>query len=117
MSRLPADRARMALIRALRPAAGPFDVLAADSRDWASALFVGARHCLTLALDGEDARARAERLCVTLAEMELDLDGGFVADLQLMTISTRDRPVLTIEALTIDDAETFAVSRGVRRAG
>ncbi len=53
----------------------------------------------------------------TLPEMELDLRGGFVADLQLVVALPGDRPVLGIEALTIEEAETLAVSRGARRAG
>jgi len=116
MSRWPADRARDDLLRTLTPHAAPFTLLAADSRDWASALFVGARHRLALALDGDDAAARAERLRDTLPEMEFDLRGGFVADLQLIVSRPGDQPVLGIEALTIEEAETLAVRRGVRRA-
>jgi len=117
MSRWPTDRARTELLRALEPHAGPFTVLGAESRDWASALFVGARHRLALALGGADAAARAVRLRAALPEMELDLRGGFVADLQMMVALPDDLPLLGIEALTIEEAETPGVSRGVRRAG
>jgi len=117
MSRWPADRARTELLRALEPHAGPFTVVDAESRDWASALFVGARHRLALALEGEDAAARAERLRATLPEMELDQRGGFVADIQVTVALLGDLVVLGIEALTIEEAETLSVSRVVRRAG
>ena len=117
MSRWPADRSRIELVRAIEPHAAPFTLLRAESRDWASALFVGARHRLALALDGKEAKARADLLRDTLPEMELDLRGGFVADLQLMVALLDDRVVLGIEALTIEEAETLAVSRGARRAG
>jgi len=117
MSRWPADRARIDLLRALEPHAGPFTLLGAESRDWASALFVGARHRLALALHGDAAASRAERLRDTLPDMELDLRGGFVADLQVMVALAGEPPVLGIEALTIEEAETLAISRGARRAG
>jgi hypothetical protein len=117
MSRWPADRARTELLRVLEPHAGAFTVLRGESRDWASALFVGARHRLALALDGPDAADRADRLRETLPEMELDLRGGFVADCQAIVTLVDGRPVLGIEALTIEEAETPGVSRAVRRAG
>jgi hypothetical protein len=115
MSRWPADRTRAELLRALEPHLGPFSVLGADSRDWASALFVGARHRLALALDGEDAAAHAAQLRETLPDTELDLRGGFVADLQLTVALIDEFAVLGIEALTIEEPETLAVSRDVRR--
>jgi len=124
MSRWPADRARIELLRALELHAGAFTVIAAQSRDWASALFVGARHRLALLIEGEDAAARARRLCATLPETEFDLRGGFVADIQLIVTLVDDRPVLGIDALTIEEAETLAIrpraigfSRDARRAG
>ncbi len=117
MSRWPADRSRAELLRALERHAAPFTVLSGASRDWASALFVGARHRLALALDGDAAAERAERLRAALPETELDLRGGFVADLEAIVTWLGDRPVLGIEALTIEEAETLCVSRDVRRAG
>ncbi len=122
MSRWSADRSRSELLRSLAPHVGPFTMMSGESRDWASALFLGARHRLALALDGDRAAERAERLRETLPEMEIDLRGGFVADIQLIVTMRDDRVVLGIEALTIEEAETpidrdVAVSRGVRRAG
>ena len=117
MSRWPADRARDELLRTLAPHVGPSVMLAAHSRDWASALFVGARHRFALALEGPDAATRVDRLCAALPEMELDLRGGFVANLQAVATIRGDRPVLGIEALTIEEPETFAISRAGRRVG
>jgi len=117
MSRWPADHARIELLRALAPHVGGCAVFAAHSRDWASALFVGARHRFALLLEGADAAARAEWLRDALPEMELDLRGGFVADIQAVLTWIDDRPVLGIEALTIEEPETLAVSRGARQAG
>lgn len=64
--------------------------------------------------------ARAGLLQATLGEAELDLPGGFIADIVVIARLDGDAPVLAIEALTIEDpecgiAETF--SSGARRAG
>jgi hypothetical protein len=121
-ARLPADRARDALIAALEPYAAPFEPIAASSKDWASGLFVGARHRLAITLRGADAAARAERLQRDLPELELEVPHGFVADIQV-TVRLHDAaPVLAIEALTIEDGDVrsaggAAVSPAVRRAG
>jgi hypothetical protein len=98
------DRAQSALLRALRPLAGPYTVLAARSSDWASATFEGARHRLVLALDGDDADARATRLQAMLAEEELPIAGGFVADIGVVVRMEGTRTIIGIEALTIEEA-------------
>ncbi|MDB5738936.1 MAG: hypothetical protein JWO65_2604 [Sphingomonas bacterium] len=101
---LPADRARGAFLRALKPLAGPFALIAADSRPWASATFEGARHRLALKLEGDDVAERAKRLQATLGEADLSIAGGFVADI-VVEMPTEDHGlVLGIEALTIDEA-------------
>jgi hypothetical protein len=118
--RMTADRAGRALMRALRPWLGAHRLLAIGSRDWASMLFEGARHRLAVALEGEDAVARAGLLQAELGEAELDFPGGFVADILVVARLEGDAPVLAIEALTIEDPEcrpAGAVSRGGRRAG
>ncbi len=115
MSHRPAIRARAALLRALAPHLGPHALLGKTSRDWASALFVGARHRLAIALEGADALVRAERLVRALGEAELVMQGGFVADLAVMTRVEGAEPVLAIEALTIEEAEE--ISCAARRAG
>ncbi|HLZ78800.1 MAG TPA: hypothetical protein VKQ09_05620 [Sphingomonas sp.] len=71
MSRRPADQPRSALLRALEPHAAPCTLLSATSRDWASTLFVGARHRLTIAIEGDDAPVRADGLGRELGEIDL----------------------------------------------
>jgi hypothetical protein len=116
MIRLPADRARDALIAALEPHAAPFAPIAATSREWASGLFFGARHRIALRLLGDDRTGRGRRLETALGEMDLPIARGFVADVQVSARLEGEDSILAIEALTIDDPET--VSRvAVRRAG
>lgn len=114
---MTADRSQAALLRALAPHVGPCRMLSAESRDWASALFVGARHRLALALEGADAAARAERLAAGLEDCELAMRGGFVADLQAIARIEDGAAVLGIEALTIEEPEAEPVRPGWRRAG
>ncbi len=118
MSRMPSDRAQSMLLRALEPVAGPFAVIAVRSVPWSSATFEGARHRLALRLEGRDGSARAGSLGATLAEAELVMRGAFVADI-VVTVRLEDgSPILGIEALTIEDADTPPIlSRAVRRAG
>ena len=117
MSRRPADQARAALLRVLVPHAAPCTLLNATSRDWASALFVGARHRLAIAIEGEDAPRRADRLRCELGEIDLAMRGGFVADIAVLAQFEGDVPVLAIEALTIEEPEAEPVSRAASRAG
>jgi hypothetical protein len=119
MSRTPADCAGRALLRALEPYAGSSTLLAIHSRDWASALFEGARHRLALVLEGTDAVARAGLMQASLSEVELDYPGGFVADIEVIARLEGEAPVLAIEALTIEDPAwtAAALSPGARRAG
>ena len=117
MIRDPADRAHAALLRALMPRITPATLLGATSRDWASALFVGARHRLTFAMDGNDASLRAERFEHAVREIEWTIEGGFVADITVVERIDGPRPILAIEALTIDEPETERISPAVRRAG
>jgi hypothetical protein len=117
MNRSPVDRACAALLRALKPHAGPFTLVATSSRPWASATFIGARHRLAIALEGEDAAARATRLQATLSEADVDFHGGFVADILVTARLDGASPVLGIEALTIDEPEAEPVSAATRRAG
>lgn len=111
------DQSQAALLRALGPHVGAYRMLSAESRDWASALFVGARHRLALALEGSDGTARARRLGPMLEDCELELRGGFVADLQAIVRTEDGRAVLGIEALTIEEPEAEPVRRAARRAG
>ncbi|MBA2932857.1 hypothetical protein HZF05_01985 [Sphingomonas sp. CGMCC 1.13654] len=116
MSRLPANRTRDALIAALEPHAGPFTVVAATSRDWASGLFDGARHRIALRLEGDDRTARAWHLAERLSDADLPVPHGFVADVQVTGRLDGETVIVGLEALTIDDADE-PVSRAARRAG
>jgi hypothetical protein len=121
--RLPIDSACASLLRALRPHAAPFILVSTASRPWASALFLGSRHRLTLRLEGEDANSRATRLQAALGEMELEIPGGFVADILVTSRVDGDTPALGIEALTIyepeiaETPEAAPVSSAASRAG
>lgn len=109
-NRLPADRACAALLRALKVHAGPFLLIATESRPWSSATFEGSRHRIAIRLEGMDADARATRLQTELPEADLDFAGGFVADILVATrmddSAEGGTPVLGIEALTIDEPDS-----------
>lgn len=114
-TRDPVSHGCAALLRALAPEAGPFDILSSSSRRWASALFLGSRHRLSLALEGDDGGMRAKRLQADLSERELGIIGGFVADILVTAKVERDRSVLAIEALLIDEPDPPPeVSAGAR---
>jgi hypothetical protein len=67
---------------------------------WASATFVGARHCVTLSV-ADDAASAA--WLGGLAEAELPMRGHLVADLHLMaTRRGAGRAEVEIEALTVE---------------
>lgn len=95
------DRPLAALLRALaRGPAAPFRIAAARSVPWHSATFSGARHEVTLLLDGDDARDRAAALRDGLAEMEFALPGHIVADVAVLRASDA---TLAFAALTIEE--------------
>lgn len=73
------------------------------SRDWASGTFEGARHQLTLRLDGPDARAAASRFLRGLDDWEVLMRGQFLADLIFLAEERWDDGTicLHVEALTI----------------
>jgi hypothetical protein len=116
MSRLPAERARDALIAALAPHAGAFTTLAASSRAWSSGLFDGARHRIAIRLEGEDGASRGGRLGAMLPDAELSIPRGFVADVQVTDWLDGETVIVALEALTIEDAEG-AISGAARQAG
>lgn len=117
MSAPGVERAQTALARALAPIAGPFALRSITSRRWASATFEGARHRLVLALEGADARERADRVQAELAETEIAIRGGFVADIGVEAQLEGETAVLAIEALTIADPIEAALNPATRRAG
>jgi len=76
------------------------------SRSWASITFTGARHELTLRLDGEGADEAADRFCAGVETAEFDLRRHILADIALVgREAAADGGVrLRIEALTVEDA-------------
>ena len=100
--------ATSALIAGLRQAIGGRAAMAIEevsSRAWASVTFSGARHELSLRLEGEAAEAEAERFLTALDRTELPISGHILADLSL--VSQERRPGcarIRLEALTVCDA-------------
>ena len=82
---------------------------------------MGARHRFAIALEGGDALARAAAIQAALAETDLPIADGFVADISVTTRIEEDDPVIAIEAMTIFEAPPatpgVALSRVVRRVG
>lgn len=83
---------------------------AIETRDWASATFVGQQHTLSLRLEGDCASVgeAVERLSAGLAEVDVSGAGYFLADAALETFTSTlegDGMVaeLRIEALTIEE--------------
>ena len=78
------------------------------SRSWASVTFSGARHELTLRLDGEGAEDAATAFLEGLDAAEFSLRGHILADIALVSEErTRSGEVpqvrLKLEALTVED--------------
>jgi hypothetical protein len=74
------------------------------SRQWASVTFTGARHEMTLRLDGEDAEAAADRFTAGLDVAEFALRGHILADIVAVSRESAERGVrLRLEALTVED--------------
>jgi hypothetical protein len=92
MSR-PAHRA---LIAALTDYLGPLDDLTAKTHDWASVTFVGLRHELSFVCTASPV------LIDALPDVDLPMDGHFVADLELVS-SEPQGPYhyVVIEVLTV----------------
>jgi hypothetical protein len=106
----PAADATTGLLRALRQAFirdkfGKFiAVEEVHSREWASITFNGARHQITLRLEGEGAEAAADRFAAGLDAAEFRLRGHIVADLVLVGREPAGDGVrLRLEALTVED--------------
>jgi hypothetical protein len=79
-------------------------IVASSSEAWASATFRGARHTLSLRLDGEESGARAARLAEVLGITEFHLPGHLVADITLTGRTTdAEGTAIEIEALTLEE--------------
>lgn len=98
------------LLRQLVARAGePYAVVRTASRPWASALFQGRRHEVTMTLPGTDAAERLAAMVAGIGETEWSLRGHFVADItadaQQVASGQDGVPVATLElsALTIEE--------------
>jgi hypothetical protein len=92
MSR-PAHRALMA---ALADYLGPLDDVIAKTRDWASATFVGMRHELSFICSASAV------LIDALPDVDLPMDGQFVADLMVVSSEARGAGhAVVVEVLTV----------------
>ncbi len=104
----PATDATTALLRALRIAFGSVNFVNFErvhSREWASITFSGARHEITVRLEGEGAEAAADRFAAGLDETEFRLRGHILADIALIARESAGEGVrLDLEALTVVDA-------------
>jgi len=97
-------RLLMQAVRAEAERDGIARVTANSSEAWASATFRGARHGLSLHLDGADADNRAARLAERLGAVEFRLPGHLVADITVTGRSTTpEGAAMEIEALTLED--------------
>jgi hypothetical protein len=71
--------AHRALMAALTDYLGPLDDVVAKTHDWASATFVGMRHEVAFACTADAV------LIDALPDVDLPMDGHFVADLELVS--------------------------------
>ena len=72
------------------------------SRNWASVTLSGARHCVSLLLEGRDAGETAAAFLSGLEAREFALDGHLLADIAGEMNDVRDdRARLILEALTV----------------
>jgi hypothetical protein len=89
--------AHRALLAALADYLGPLDDVVAKTRDWASATFVGMRHEMSFICAADAV------LIDALPDIDLPMDGHFVADLQVVSVICRDSTRVEIEVLTVNE--------------
>ncbi|HST35151.1 MAG TPA: hypothetical protein VLK25_00775 [Allosphingosinicella sp.] len=83
--------------------AGSLTMESAVSRSWASITFAGARHTLSLLLEGPAAGEAARAFLDGIGEREFELRGHLVADIVAdISEDGEDRARLTLEALTVE---------------
>lgn len=76
----------------------------AVSRPWASALFEGRRHSITIGLGGDDPLGSREALTHDIGSVEWTLPGHFVADILVDSLRIDgDGCWVDLSALTIED--------------
>ena len=104
--------ATTALLRAVRFNFFNFSAITFEeivSRSWASATFTGARHEVTLRLDGDGAEAAAAAFLGDLEVAEFRLRGHILADIAMVSeerITGAEgvpRVRIKLEALTVED--------------
>lgn len=104
-----ADPLGQLLPQIVQRAGGNCTVERAASRPWASALFEGRRHVITLRLDAPHCIERAIAFGKDLGEAEWALSGHFVADITIdgtQADESRTPPasvLLDVSALTIEE--------------
>jgi hypothetical protein len=92
------------LAQLLDRAGVPATVERAASRPWASALFEGRRHVVTLRMTGAEADVRRACFVDGLCDAEWALSGHFVADISVDEYRRDGEAcLLEISALTIED--------------
>lgn len=92
------------LAQLIERAREPASIERAISRPWASALFQGRRHVITLRIQGPDAKDRRARFAEGLEEAEWPLPRHFVADIAIDGgRSEADDEWIELSALTIED--------------
>jgi hypothetical protein len=97
----PAGRLTRQILNLLQEA--DLCLVLSDSTSWASATFTGARHLILLERGASGTFNASElRLIDALPEYEFTLSRHLVADLTALVMENEDRPLLRIEALTVD---------------
>lgn len=101
---MPRDPLPRLLVQISERLGGGCTFTRAASRPWASALFEGRRHLITVTLGGLDAKARCDRFAQRLANAEWILPAYFVADITIDERRTeKGEELLELSALTIQD--------------
>lgn len=104
--------ATTALLRALRARFAGFEPIVFEeitSRSWASITFTGARHDISVRLDGDGADAAAAAFLTNLEAAEFRLRGHILADIALVSKERSTGPEgsprvrIRLEALTVED--------------
>jgi hypothetical protein len=91
--------ARSKLIAAFEAHLGPVRITSYSAKPWYSATFAGARHVFEVQCD--DAAA-IDGFVTAIAEADIAIPGGFVADVAVTAVRAGTPCQMTVEALTID---------------
>lgn len=92
------------LAQILERASATATIARAVSRPWASALFEGRRHLVTVRISGHDATLRHAQFVDGLSDAEWPLSGHFVADISIDDDrQDADGYLVELSALTIQD--------------